>query len=85
MSTVARLLAHHGISVRALATTATESSRNFNIPQELAEAGIASSVRRGKTGFRNRPELSYDDHGVPHRLLDVANRKAFAWEETLGR
>ena len=85
LSTIARLLARHGISVRALATTATEGSRNIDVQRELAEAGIVSSVQKGRTGRRNRPELTYDDHGVPHRLLDVAHRKAFAWEETLGR
>ena len=85
LSTIARLLARHGISVRALATTATEGSRNIDVQRELAEAGIFSSVQKGRTGRRNRPELTYDDHGVPHRLLDVAHRKAFAWEETLGR
>jgi glycosyltransferase involved in cell wall biosynthesis len=82
--TICEMLAARGFDVHAVATTATEMSRQTSTVPFLATMGIAVAVRRGNQA-RSRPELTFHHRQVSYRLLDVGPRDMHSWQKLHGR
>jgi glycosyltransferase involved in cell wall biosynthesis len=83
--TICEMLAAAGFTVHAVATTASERTRRFDVYQFLESQGIHPTVERRRTKARVRPELQFAHRGIDYRLLDVGPRDIVSWEKLHGR
>jgi len=85
LTTICEMLAESGFSVRALATTATESAIRVEPVAYLRSLGCEVRVAPGHTGKRVRPEIEFTRRDIAYRLLDIGTRAASKWERVCGR
>ncbi|MFI5337450.1 MAG: glycosyltransferase [Opitutales bacterium] len=87
MRTIGELLAAAGWSVRALATTASESGRSLVAPDFLRASGIAVAVRapNRRVYKHDQPVLEFDGaRRVHYQLLDTGGHSMLGWQEEHG-
>lgn len=83
MRAIAEVLASAGFRVRALTTSATESSAGLDAQEILAAEGIAAS--RAHDPAVGAPVLRFRDRGIDHVVLDVGIATPQSWEPSMGR
>jgi glycosyltransferase involved in cell wall biosynthesis len=83
--TICEMLAAAGFAVHALATTASESAKRFDVYGYLKSLGIQPAVERRVSKARTRPELRFCYRGVDYQLLDTGPRDHLSWEKLNGR
>jgi glycosyltransferase involved in cell wall biosynthesis len=87
MRTIAELLASAGWSVRALATTATESAAPITARDHLQGIGLSVTSRApNRTVYKHdRPVLEFvDSRSIHYQLLDTADLPMMGWHEAHG-
>lgn len=87
MRTICELLASAGWSVRALATTATESATPIAARDHLPAAGLTITPRPPNRSVykQDRPVLECTDvHGIHYQLLDTGGHTIMGWQEEHG-
>jgi glycosyltransferase involved in cell wall biosynthesis len=83
MRTMCEILAAAGMTVHAVATTASERKANFDAAVYLRDLGMSLRVLTGRSNGRVRPEIEFDSRGVQYHLLDTGARGAYQWQEVL--
>lgn len=87
MRTICELLASAGWSVRALATTATESAAPIAAREHLPATGLAVIPRLPNRSVykHDRPVLECTDaRGIHYQLLDTGGHPMMGWQEEHG-
>lgn len=87
MRTISELLATTGWSVRALATTASESGQSLVAADFLRGSGLAVAVRLPNRNVykHDRPLLEFDDtRSIHYQLLDTGAHSMLNWQEEHG-
>lgn len=87
MRTIAELLATAGWSVRALATTASESATPIAARDHLQAIGLTVTSRPPNRAVyqHDRSVLEFDDpHGMHYQLLDTGDHTPFSWHTAPG-
>ena len=82
MSTIAEFLAESGFTVRALATTMSESRGAFDLAGAM---DAAESVRRRGDPSLGAPVIGYRRRGVDHLVQDVGGCPPTEWRRRHGR
>jgi glycosyltransferase involved in cell wall biosynthesis len=87
MRTICELLATAGWSVRALATTATESATPIDAQDYLQGLGLPATIRPPSRAVykHDRPVIEFaDPRGIHYQLLDTGALRMTGWQDAHG-